>query len=305
VLRLWVSSVEFYEDVRLSETILKRLSEAYRKMRNTFRYALGNLADFNPNTDMLPPHEQLEFDQWILVRAEQLIERCRKNYEEYQFHRVYQALYNFATTDLSAIYFDALKDRLYTSAPRSHARRSAQSSLYRLTHALARLMAPLLSFTTEEVWQNFAKLPGDPDSVHLALFPEPGWISAGLTDAQRLRLENWDRLLPVREQVLKSLEVARQEKFIGAPLEAKVRLKAGDALLPLLEEYLQQLPAFFITSQVTLEDHAESAELGVHIERADGEKCERCWKYSTLLGFDPEYPTVCDTCASALKDITG
>jgi isoleucyl-tRNA synthetase len=303
LLRLWSASVEFSEDVRISETILTRLTEAYRKLRNTFRYALGNLADFDPSKDMLAVSEQLEFDQWILSRADRLIDRCREHYAAFAFHRVYQALYNFATTDLSSIYFDVIKDRLYTSAPKSRARRSAQTSLYRLTHALARLMAPLLTFTTDEAWKHLAKMPGDPASVHLTTFPEAN-LTAGLSAAQRERMANWEKLLPVREQVLKALEVARQEKFIGAPLEARVRLQAGKELYPLLDEYQQDLPALFITSQVSLEDHVE-AELSVHIERAAGTKCERCWKYSTAIGFDPQYPTVCDSCAAALKEILG
>jgi isoleucyl-tRNA synthetase len=303
LLRLWSASVEFSEDVRISETILTRLTEAYRKLRNTFRYALGNLADFDPSKDMLAVNEQLEFDQWILSRADRLIERCREHYAAFAFHRVYQALYNFATTDLSSIYFDVIKDRLYTSAPRSRARRSAQTSLYRLTHALTRLMAPLLTFTTDEAWKHLAKLPGDPASVHLTTFPEAN-LTAGLPAAQLERMANWEKLLPVREQVLKALEVARQEKFIGAPLEARVRLQAGKELYPLLDEYQQDLPALFITSQVSLEDHVE-AELSVHVERAAGTKCERCWKYSTAIGFDPQYPTVCDSCAAALKEILG
>ncbi|MBS1824868.1 MAG: class I tRNA ligase family protein, partial [Acidobacteria bacterium] len=304
VLRLWVSSVEFTEDVRISDTILTRLTEAYRKLRNTFRYALGNMADFDPQKDMLAIQDQLEFDQWILTRLEQLIETCRKHYAEFAFHRVYQALYNFTTTDLSAVYFDVIKDRLYTAAPNSRTRRSAQTSLYKLTHALVRLLAPILSFTTEEVWRHLKHLAGDPESVHLTLFPDAGFATEGLTPAHRERLANWERLMPVREQVLKSLEVARQEKFIGAPLEARVRLQAGKDLYPLLDSYLEELPSLFITSQVTLENHAE-AELSVHVERASGGKCERCWKYSNAIGFDPALPTVCDTCAGALKDILG
>ncbi|MDX1980193.1 MAG: class I tRNA ligase family protein, partial [Bryobacteraceae bacterium] len=170
--------------------------------------------------------------------------------------------------------------------------------------ALLRLMAPLLTFTTEEAWGHFPRKAGDPDSVHLTRFPEPDELSAGLNAEQQARLANWDKLLPVRDQVLKALEVARQEKFIGAPLEARVRLKAGANLYPLLEEYRRELPALFIVSQVLLENHAE-AELEVHVERAAGVKCERCWKYSGLVGAEPAYPTVCDSCAAALKEIVG
>ncbi len=299
VLRLWSASVAFNEDVRISDTILTRLTEAYRKLRNTFRYALGNLDDFDPARDMVPAGEQLEFDQWILVRADGMVGRCLKHYEDFAFHLVYQALSNFATVDLSSIYFDVIKDRLYTSAPNSRARRSAQTSLYRITHALLRLMAPLLTFTTEEAWSHFRRLPGDADSIHLNPFPAPGSLAAGLAAPN---LDNWEKLLPVRERVLKALEVARQEKFIGAPLEARVRLKAGAELYPLLNQYATQLPAFFIVSQVTLESQVD-AELAVHVERATGEKCERCWKYSTRVGEDSKHPTVCENCSAALKEM--
>jgi isoleucyl-tRNA synthetase len=302
VLRLWVASVEFHEDVRLSETILTRLTEAYRKLRNTLRYALGNLSDFDPGRDALPAGELLEIDQWILLRTEQLVANVRKFYDEFAFHRAYQTFYNFATTDLSALYFDVLKDRLYTSAPRSRARRSAQTAIWRVTHALLRLMAPVLTFTTEEAWLNFPHLEGAPESVHLTLFPEPGELTAGLNAAHRAQARNWDRLVEVREVVNKSLEMARQEKFIGAPLEAKVHLKAGSELLPLLEQYQAELPALFITSQVVVEGHAE-ADLSVHIERADGVKCERCWKFTLDVGADARYPSICRACAAAVSEL--
>lgn len=304
VLRLWTSSVAFSEDVRISDTILTRLTEAYRKLRNTLRYALGNLADFDPAKDTVPAAKQLEFDQWILVRAESLVKRCVKHYDDFAFHLVYQALSNFATVDLSAIYFDVIKDRLYTGAPNSLSRRSAQTSLYKLTQVLLRLLAPLLTFTTEEAWGHFRRQAGDPDSIHLATFPDPDSLAEGLTSEQRARLENWEKLLPVRDQVLKALEVARQEKFIGAPLEAHVRLNAGADLYPLLDQYRAELPGLFIVSQVSLHDHAE-ATLAVHVERASGVKCERCWKYSTHVGEDTKYPTVCENCSAALKEILG
>jgi isoleucyl-tRNA synthetase len=302
VLRLWVASVEFTEDVRISDTILTRLSEAYRKIRNTFRYALGNLCDFNPATDMVAPAALAEIDQWILTRAAALTRECRARYEEFAFHRVYQALYNFCVTDLSAIYFDVLKDRLYTSAPNSRARRSAQTALYRLTYALVRLLEPILTFTTDEVWSHFPLPPDAPSSVHLATFPEPEELTAGLTEAQCARAANWERLIEVREQVLKSLEVARQEKFIGAPLEACVRLRANGTLFRLLNEYESELPGLFIVSEVVLEDVSD-VTLSVHIERASGDKCARCWKYTTDIGCDARIPTVCGACAAAIDEI--
>jgi isoleucyl-tRNA synthetase len=304
ILRLWVSSVEFYEDVRLSDTILTRLSEAYRKLRNTFRYALGNIDDFEPLADAVPVAEMHEIDQWILTRAEQLTARCRAFYNEYAFHRVYQSLYNFAIVDLSSIYFDVLKDRLYTTSRRSKARRSAQTALWRLTHALSRLLAPIMSFTTDDAWSYLRKPAGEPESVHLTCFPEPGELTAGLTEENRIRALNWERLIQVRETVLKSIEIARQEKFIGGNLEAKVHLKAGENLLPLLQQYAAELPALFIVSQVSLEGHAD-ADLSVHVERAGGVKCERCWKYTFDVGSNPQLPTVCAACAEAVLENLG
>jgi isoleucyl-tRNA synthetase len=304
VLRLWASSVDFSEDVRLSDTILARLSEAYRKFRNTFRWALGNLSDFDPVRDAVPPAEMHEIDLWVLSRTEKLVSDCLASYQEFGFHKVYRAVYDFAATELSAIYFDASKDRLYTSAPKSKSRRSAQTAVNRITYALVRLIAPLLAFTTEEVWGYLRKPEGSPDSVHLALFPEADELTAGFTAEQRSRLRNWDELIAVRDVVLKQLEVARQDKFIGAPLEARVRLKAPDKLYPLLNEYANELPGLFIVSQVSL-DRATGDELSVEIERAQGDKCERCWKYTTDVGQDPDFPTVCAACGDAVKEILG
>ena len=300
ILRLWAGSVDFTEDVRLSPTILTRLSEAYRKLRNTFRYMLGNLSDFDPARDAVPGGELHEIDHWVLVRALYLVAHSRIAYDEYAFNRVYREVYDFATTDLSNIYFDVLKDRLYTSAAKSKARRSAQTALYRLAQALVRVLAPILSFTTEEVWGHL----GNSGSVHTAYFPEPGELVEGLTEAQQARVENWNKLLPLRDEVLKSLEAARQEKVIGAPLEASVRLSADDTLYPLLEQYAAELPGLFIVSEVTLSRQTEPG-IRATIERAGGVKCERCWKYTNDVGSDAEIPTVCAFCASAVRESLG
>ena len=301
VLRLWVASVEFHEDVRIGPTILTRLSEAYRKLRNTFRYALGNLYDFDPDRDALAGGELLEIDQWILLRAAGLVDRCRDWYAEFAFHRVYQAFYSFATTDLSNLYFDVLKDRLYTAAPASRSRRSAQTAMDRVHRALVRLLAPVIPYTCDEAWRHTRRRPGEPESVHLALFPEPDELTAGIAGERRDRLKNWDRLVEVRESVLKSLEAARQAKFIGASLEAKVHLKANGDLYPLLESYARELPGLLIVSEVALEGHAD-ATLAVHVERAGGEKCDRCWKYTGDRGVHPEFQTICGACAEAVLE---
>jgi len=298
VLRLWAASVEFNEDVRMSETILARLIEAYRKLRNTFRYPLGNLWDFDAQRDAVPADRLPEIDQWILLRAEDLVMRCRAWYAEFAFHKVYRAVYDFATVDLSAVYFDVLKDRLYTAAPKSHTRRSAQTVLRRLLYALVRLCAPILAFTTDEVWRHM----GLDGTVHTALLPEPSELTTGIPDEQRKRAENWDRLMQVRQDVLKSLEIARQEKFIGAPLEARVRVSANGDLYPLLNAYADELPALFIVSQVELSPGAGDT-VQVKVERAAGCKCERCWKYKTDIGSHPAYPTICTSCAEAVEEI--
>jgi isoleucyl-tRNA synthetase len=287
LLRLWAASVEFTEDVTLSQTILDRLVEAYRKLRNTFRYALGNLHDFDPSKDAV--EDLLEIDRWALTRAADVVARCRAAYSELAFHKVYRAIYDFATTDLSAVYFDVLKDRLYTSATKSHARRSGQTALYKIHFALTRLVAPLLSFTAEEVWGYTA---GAKDSVHMALFPEASELGPVLDAA---KLERWNGLMQIREDVLKALEEARQSKLIGAPLEARVRLQGYD-----VAGYESQLPGLFIVSQVVVDPGSDKK---VVIERADGTKCERCWKYSTKVGEDAQFPTVCDSCAAALREM--
>ena len=301
ILRLWVSSVVFHEDVVLSDEILSRLVEAYRKLRNTLRWALGALNGFDPKTDLLPVSELPEVDQWILSRTDELTAKCRQGYDEYEFHRVYQALYNFAIVDLSSLYMDVLKDRLYTG--KKAGRRSAQSAIYLMTHAFLRLMAPILAFTCEEAWGYLPKREGDPASVHLALFPEPGEMTAGLSAEQKSNLANWAKLLEVRTEVLKSLEAKRQEKFIGKSLEAKVSLKADAELHALLEKYSPALAEFLIVSQVQVENHREG--LAVEVQKADGVKCERCWKFTLDVGQHQKYPTACVACAEAVEEDLG
>ncbi len=293
LLRLWTASIDFTEDVRFSDTILERLVEAYRKLRNTFRYALGNLYDFDPAHDAVAAEKLLDIDRWILSRTEDLIRRCRGWYESLEFHKVYRAIYDFAATDLSALYFEVARDRLYTSATRSLVRRSGQTTLYRIHYALVRLIAPLLAFTAEEAWGHTPKSASAPDSVHLALFPEPEEVATGWDAA---KLADWNALMEAREPVLKALEEARKAKQIGAPLEARVRLPLSD----LLKRYEHELKALFVVSQVVLEPRD-----GVAVEHADGVKCERCWKYSTWVGQDPRFPTVCEDCSAALKEMLG
>ncbi|MBV8865393.1 MAG: class I tRNA ligase family protein [Acidobacteriaceae bacterium] len=302
ILRLWVASVDFTEDVRMSELVLDRLSEAYRKLRNTFRWMLGNLGPFDPERDGIAGDALTGVDAWILVRAEELVKGCLEYYSQYAFHKVYRAVYDFATTDLSAVYFDVAKDRLYTAGPQSLARRSAQTALYRLNLALVRLLAPILSFTSEEVWKGMKSGTSGAESVHIAYFPEPADLTDGLPAALRNEAGDWEKLIPVRDLVLKALDSAREDKVIGSSLESAATLLAGSDLYELLQKHLAELPGWFIVSQVEL--HRKQGEgLEVQVERARGDKCERCWKFTTDVGQDQEVPTVCAACASVLRNL--
>jgi isoleucyl-tRNA synthetase len=304
LLRLWVAAHDYTADIWMSENGMQQLAESYRKIRNTFRFALGNLFDFNPSRDALPDTQLEEFDRYMLARTADLVERCRAWYESFEFHRVFHAVYDFAAVDLSAFYFDILKDRLYTFAPRNRARRSAQTAVYRIASALLRLIAPLLVFTAEEIWREFPRGAdaGNFDSIHLSLFPSPAELGAPLDPAARA---NWDRLLEVRTEVLRALEAARNAKTISSGLEAKVILAAGGDLASLLAKYAAQLPALFLVSQVELENPqaAPQGAIAVRIERAAGAKCERCWNYSIHVGENTVYPTVCERCTAALAEI--
>ncbi len=310
ILRLWAASVEFGEDVSISPEMLTRLSEAYRKLRNTFRYCLGNLYDFDPAKDSVDAGQLEEIDSWVLLRTAELTERVRAAYADYAFHKVYRGVYDFATVDLSAFYFDILKDRLYTSPARSVRRRAAQTTLYRIADALVRLVAPLLCFTADEVWSHLPGPQGREKSIHLAQFIAPTDLRAGLPETHLKRLDNWPRLIAIRNEVLKALEGARQEKFIGGSLEASVRLAVSGDLAALVEEYAALLPGLFIVSRVAISNQpvegarvTELPGLSVKIEKAPGQKCERCWNYSEQVGKDLRYPTVCERCSAALKEI--
>jgi isoleucyl-tRNA synthetase len=308
LLRLWVAAQDYTADVRMSDRVMTQLSEAYRKIRNTFRFALGNLADFDPARDAVPDEQLDELDRWMLERTAALVRQCRGWYETFEFHRVFHAVHDFAVVDLSAFYFDVLKDRLYTFAARSAARRSAQTAIHRIASALARLVAPILVFTAEEVWKHLPQRGGASESVHMALFPAAEELETGL-DAGKAA--NWDQLLQVRDEVLKALEAARNAKLISSGLEAKVELSSGGDLSRLLARYQKWLPALFIVSQVELRDRREPQAhrskalqgLEVAVRRADGRKCERCWNYSTHVGESADYPTVCERCLAALEEI--
>lgn len=301
-LRLWCVSSDYMEDMRCSDEILQRVSDGYRKLRNTARFALGNLHGFDPARDSVAEHELLEIDRWALAELDSAIVDVREAYASYDFHGVYQRLHQFCTVTLSARYFDIIKDRLYTFAPKNQARRSGQTALYRIADGLARMLATILAFTADEIWENLPVDEGEPRaaSVHLTLLP-----AASEEDNTRL-LTAWAHLFGYRDAVLGKLEEARIAKVIGSSLEARVEISAGAGAYDRLKRHLDDLRYLFIVSEVALlEPNAEMDPevIEVTVARAHGEKCERCWNYSTRVGESSEYPTVCERCVAALQEM--
>ncbi len=306
ILRLWCASTDYHEDMRVAPEILQRITDGYRKLRNTARFALGNLHGFEPARDSVAEDEMLEIDRWALAELDEVVALVRAAYKAYEFHAVFHRLYNFCTVALSARYFDIIKDRLYTFAPRNIARRSAQTVLYKIADALARLLAPVLVFTADEIWENLPQVGGGdeaPSSVHLATFPES-------TNVQDMELRTrWALLFRLRDEVLAKLEEARAAKVIGSSLEAKVRIRPSALVRKTLEKYKDDLRYIFIVSQVELREWMDEPEVhslifeDIQVERAEGEKCERCWNYSVHVGESERYPAVCERCVEALREI--
>jgi isoleucyl-tRNA synthetase len=311
LLRVWVVSQDYTSDMRNSPAMMTQLAEAYRKIRNTFRFGLSNLFDFDPVRYIVHDADMQEIDAWMLRRTGALVRQCLEWYAAFEFHRIYHALHDFCTVDLSSFYFDVLKDRLYTFAPNNRGRRSAQTAVYHIVRALVRLIAPILVFTSEEVWKHLpaATSASAQPSVHMAKFPAPEVFENAIDEACS---KDWDRLLSVREDVLKALEPARASKLISANLEARVTIAAQGELAALLQKYAANLPALFIVSQVELaagpsgpDESSQGSEsaLRVTVERARGKKCDRCWNYSTHVGESADYPTFCERCVTALNEI--
>jgi isoleucyl-tRNA synthetase len=320
IVRLWVASVDFREDVAASENLMQRVSDNYRKLRNTFRFLLGNLHDFTPAEHAVAFAKMEPLDQYILARTAELDAKIRQAYEDFEFHRSYHALNEYINSDLSALYLDVLKDRLYTFAPNHPARRSAQTALWRIAEALTRLVAPILSFTADEVWQSLPAVDGREASVHLALFPGVAEIVSGNTSQI---LSDWQVLLEWRAVAFKKLEEKRALKEIGKSLEAEyladlepkpesleVTHHPGkeSLLFDLLNKYHSALPELLGVSVVTLNEASGPNSLFIGKDRgtvklADGTKCERCWRYTTDVGNEEKYPTVCLRCAEALDAI--
>ena len=317
IVRLWVASVDFREDMHASDELMERVADNYRDIRNAFRWILGNLDGFDPERDQVTFEHMEPIDCYMLLLTSDLVRDVLLWYERFEFHRIYQRVIAFRTSELSNFYFDVLKDRLYTHPRASQARRSGQTAIWRIGQALVRLLAPVMSFTAEEVWQFVPSVGEKPESVHLALFPTPEEVLGNTahapdasgksvpTGTEQLRAE-WDRLLLVRQEIFRHLEAARKDKVIGSGLQAKVRISAPPETYGLLERYRETLRYLFIVSQVelqTLSGSGNGAGLKIEVLPADGKKCERCWNYSTKVGDDPEFPTVCERCSGWLPEI--
>ncbi|MFH1593748.1 MAG: isoleucine--tRNA ligase [Candidatus Omnitrophota bacterium] len=306
ILRLWVASSNYQDDIRLSEEILQRLADAYRKIRNTLRYLLGNLYDFDRGKDYIRTNEMPEIDRWVLSRLASIVKETDENYSEYMFYKVFRSVYNFCIYEISSIYLDASKDRLYTYGKNSRERRSCQTVLYEVLNALLGILAPILSFTAEEAYQ---ALYPDGGSVHLSCWDRKEDILKERQD--RGLCEKWSHLLDVRAEVLKSLEEMRASNMIGSSLEARVELYSDEPdLRKLLDENAQIFAELFITSQVEVSKDrtdnfkkSESLPLWISIQKASGKKCNRCWNYSPTVGSDREFIDCCCRCADVVRKI--
>jgi isoleucyl-tRNA synthetase len=308
ILRLWVAATDFREDVRISPQILSQLIEAYRKIRNTCRFLLGNLYDYDPKTHQIDDDELHEIDRWALHRLQVLIQRVRQGYDDFEFHVVFHAINNFCAVDLSALYLDILKDRLYTSKANSTGRRAAQRVLHQILLALTQLMAPVLSYTADELWRYLPRAGEAAPDIPFTVFP---------VNEERYRDEalaaRWEKLILVREETAKALEAARNRKMIRASLDARVTIFAEGDLLEFLKSYEKDLAIILIVSEVRLEPYANLLDpgkafvsqkvekLGIVVEHASGEKCERCWAYRDTVGRSKKNPELCHRCAEAVE----
>ena len=299
ILRLWVLSSDYQSDVSLSKDILKQITEVYRKIRNTARYILGNTSDFNPDKDMVEYEDLEEIDKYALLKLNDLVKKCTKSYDNYDFHEAYQAINAFCVIDMSNFYLDIIKDRLYTAKQESKERRAAQSAMYIILDSLVKMLAPLTAFTAEEIWKYMNKGSKEAvESVMLTDYP----VENPKYENEELR-KKWERIVDIKEIVSKKLEEARAEKTIGHSLNAKVILFAENDLYKFIKENKELLQTVFIVSglEIREEQRTNEIKLGVKINQAEGEKCERCWMYSTTVGEDKENPTICHKCSEALK----
>lgn len=300
ILRLWVSSVDYQADFRISQDILKQVSENYRKIRNTFRFMLANLADFNPNEDRIAEDKLEEVDRYMLHRLQQLITNVKASYDEYDFSSVSQNIHNYIAIDLSSFYLDFAKDILYIEAEDNHRRRSIQTVYYETLVSIVQLLSPIIPHTTEEVWEYINGV--EAEYVQLTDMPNVREIANFTKEDQ----EKWDHFMKVRTDVLKALEEARNEKIIGKPLEAKITIEAKDDYT---KEVLQSIPhihqLLIVSEAIINEKHSQAKEykyVNIHVEKHPGEKCERCWIHSDTVGENEKHPTICTRCAEVVEE---
>ena len=298
ILRLWALSADYTMDVSISDDILKGISDVYRKIRNTARYIIGNTSDYNPDEPV--KYEDLqEIDKWALTRLNKLVKDCIKDYDEYNFSGCYHDINQFCVVDMSSFYLDIIKDRLYTSKKDSVERRAAQTTMYIILDSLVKILAPMISFTAEEIWKAMKHTKEETvESVMLTNYPEPN----DMYDNKELT-EKWNKIIKLKDIVAKELENARAEKKIGNSLNAKITIYAEGEQYKFIKENLELLQTVFIVSALEVEENARKDEvkLGVKVEQAPGEKCERCWMYSETVGEDKEHPTICHRCSENLK----
>ncbi len=306
ILRLWVTSSDYKADIRISQDILKQISEIYRKIRNTARYILGNIHDFNPDKDMVKYEDMAEIDKWAVSKLNTVVDKVMKSYESYEYHILYHAIHNFCVVDMSNFYLDIIKDRLYTEKPDSFARRSAQSAMYKVLDALVKMTAPVLAFTSEEIWKEMPHIKED--DTYSVLFNNMPSFDEKLNDEQLLA--KWDRISKIKDATAKALELARTDKVIGHSLGAKVTLYADGNLYEFLKSVENDLETIFIVSDAKVlelkdaQDAVSSEDfenLKISVKAADGEKCERCWMIKESVGKNSEHPTLCSRCVEALK----
>ena len=304
ILRLWVASSDYHADIRISKEILKQLSDAYRKIRNTARFLIGNISDFDPNKDMVAPDKFRPIDKWALQRFNRLIEQTDEGYRTFEFHNAYHAIHNFCVVDMSNFYLDVLKDRLYVEKAGSDGRRAAQTVMFIILDGMTKMIAPILAFTSNEIWTSMPHLDFEnKDYVILNDMPEQTKV-----DADDEFMAKWDRIHLMRNDVKKALEVARKNKVIGSSLDAKVELFCGNKIYGFAKDLADALPALLIVSQVKVTEGGkgeftgdEVPDMSVTVSHAEGKKCARCWIYSDTVGNDPEHPDICARCAEVLK----
>lgn len=295
VLRLWVASTDYQTDVHISNNILKQLSEAYRKIRNTARYILGNLSDFNPDNDMVELDKLMPIDKWAITKLNALIDKVIESYDKYEFHMVYHSIHNFCVVDMSNFYLDVLKDRLYTEKSDSSSRRAAQTAIYLILDAMTKMMAPILVYTSDEIWK-YMPHSSENNAEHVIFNEMPDKVNLSVNDEF---IAFWDKIHELRDAVKKSLEAYIKDKLIKSSLEAKIILSAGGSMLEFLRKAESELCAAFIVSDIEIVDNG--GELEISVTKAEGEKCERCWSISKTVGANSEHPTICSRCCDNLK----